>query len=114
MEWIIDNWFLLVVAISISWTAISLGIWMCKLPTETKIDAVKETLKFLVVEAEKEMGGGTGQLKLRRVWIMACETFDWLPKIVDFNTFSIWVDEALEWMKIQLDQNKAIETLVKG
>ena len=88
-------------------------IWFYKLPKNAKIAEVKEWLKWAVVEAEKFLGGGTGQLKLRYVYDLAIEKFPWLVNICTFEMFSSWVDEALEWMKDQIEKNARIENFIK-
>ena len=84
------------------------------LPTEQQLDNLKEWLKWAVTQAEKELGSGTGQLKLRMVYDMAVEKFPWLVRLVPFEEFSMWVDEALLWLNKQLESNKNITNLVKG
>lgn len=81
-----------------------------KLPKDKKIANLKEWLKLAVVEAEKTLGGGTGQLKLRYVYDLAIKHFPWVVSLVPFETFSLWVDEALDWMRQQLEQNKKINS----
>ena len=76
---------------------------------ETKIANIKQWLKLAVVEAEKALGSGTGQLKLRYVYDLAVKQFPWIVTLITFEIFSGWVDEALDWMRDQLKQNSAIE-----
>ena len=85
-----------------------------KLDNEKKIACIKEWLKLAVVEAEKALGGGTGQLKLRYVYDLAVKQFPWIVTLVTFEIFSNWVDEALDWMKAQIEQNKHIDEYVKN
>lgn len=73
---------------------------------------VKEWLKYAVTMAEKELGSGTGQLKLREVYDWFLEMFPVFGKIVPFSIFSKWVDLALEWMREQLESNKNISNYV--
>lgn len=87
-------------------------IWFVKLPKDKKIANIKEWLKYAVVEAERALGSGTGQLKLRLVYDMAIKQFPFITQLVPFTTFSEWVDEALEWMNSQLAQNKAVNVYV--
>ena len=89
--------------------AAGLIVWFVKLPKDQKIKNLKEWLKWAVVEAEKALGSGTGQLKLRMVYDMAIKEFPWLASFIKFEDFSVWVDEALEWMQKQLDENKKIK-----
>ena len=83
------------------------------MPNEDKKQALKEWLKWAVTVAEKEYGGKTGQLKLRYVWDMALKQFPWLERCISFEMFSYYVDEALEWLKTQLESNEAMKQLVE-
>lgn len=83
-----------------------------KLDEEKKIANIKQWLKYAVVEAEKFLGGKTGQLKLRYVYDLAVKQFPWIVTLVTFEVFSGWVDEALEWMKVQIQQNEAIDNYI--
>ena len=74
----------------------------------------KEWLKWAVCVAEEELGGGTGQLKLHKVYDMFIDAFPVLASILPFNIFSKLVDVALEWMKEQLDKNEAIKLIIEG
>ena len=89
-------------------------IWFVKLPKDKKIANIKEWLKFAVVDAEKELGSGTGQLKLRMVYNMAVKQFPFIVQLIPFDTFSGWVDEALDWMRCQLAENKAAKEYVES
>ena len=43
---------------------------------------------------------------------MAVEKFPWVGEFVTFETFSTWVDEALEWMNNQLESNDKVKAYV--
>lgn len=105
MKWIIDNWSLLVVLACI----IGLGIVYAKkfmnLPSEEQLTKVKEWLLFAVIQAEKELGAKTGQIKLRYVYDLFLSKFPALVNIVTFEQFSMLVDEALEQMKHLMQTN---------
>ena len=73
----------------------------------------KEWLKWAVVQAEIALGSDTGQLKLRSVYEMFVKQFPWFSILVSFDTFSAWVDEALEWMKNQINCNDAIKAVIE-
>lgn len=76
-----------------------------KLSRDEKINNIKEWLKYAVTIAEKELGKGTGQLKLRYVYNMFVERFPKLTNLITFELFSAMVDEALIWMNEQIDKN---------
>jgi hypothetical protein len=88
------------------------AIQFSKEPTDKKIQMVKEWLLYAVIQAEKDLGSGTGQIKLRYVWDMFLKTFPALASVVSFEMFSALVDEALEQMKHLLATNKDIEAYV--
>ena len=69
---------------------------------------------WAVTEAEKELGGGTGKLKLRQVYDLFVTRFPWLAKIVSFELFSDMVDDALDEMREMLANNQAVKALVNG
>ena len=89
-------------------------IWFVKLPKDKKIANIKEWLKFAVIDAEKELGSGTGQLKLRMVYNMAVKQFPFIVQLIPFDTFSGWVDEALDWMRDQFAENKVTQSYVES
>jgi len=85
-----------------------------ELSKEQKKANIKEWLKWAVTEAEKDLGSGTGQLKLRKVYDLAVQQFPWIVSFISFKTFSDWVDDALEWMDEQLSKNNAIQDYVEN
>ena len=101
---------LVIVAIALVCGVIS----FVKLSKEKKIANIKEWLKYAVVEAERELGSGTGQLKLRMVYDMAVKQFPFIVQLIPFDIFSKWVDEALDWMRGQLAENKAAQSYVES
>ena len=101
---------LIILAVLVGIMAYNFG----KQDKETKIANIKQWLKLAVVEAEKALGSGTGQLKLRYVYDLAVKQFPWIVTLVTFEVFSGWVDEALDWMRDQLKQNATIDEYVKS
>lgn len=114
MKFLIDNWFLLVALLAVL-TSAGVSIYcFYKKPTSEQLQSIKEWLLYAVTEAERYLGGGTGQLKLRFVYDMFVEKFPHTSCLISFETFSGLVDEALEKMRSMLATNKAVETYVKG
>ena len=114
MEFIANNWdiilFILVVVVVL---AAALYRFL-KMPREEQMEAVRQWLLGAVTEAEKDLGGGTGRLKLRYVYDRFVVRFPWLAKIISFQTFSEMVDDALDEMRDMLDSNTAIKAYVDG
>ena len=85
-----------------------------KLPYSKQVAKIKECLLSWVVTAEKELGGGTGQVKLSMVYDMFVNAFPFLKNFVSFTTFSFWVDSALDTMRHLLETNPNLHEVVTG
>ena len=114
MDFLVNNWFLIVALIAILGVSVYVVVRFFNLPTATQIEKVKEWLVFACMEAEKELGGKTGQLKLRMVYDMFLTKFSWLAKVISFEQFSKMVDESLERFKHLLESNNAIKNIVES
>ena len=103
-----EYWFLIIVAIAvISAIAIKVYTWF-KQPTSDQLKNVKEWLLYAVAKAERELGSGTGQLKLRYVYNMFVEKFPAIAIFITFEDFSKMVDEALDKFNELLKENTTI------
>lgn len=112
MNYITENWFVLVGLMAVV-AAGGYAIYVfVKMPSDKQLCKVKEWMLYAVTKAEKELGGGTGQIKLRYVYDMFVARFTWLAKTISFEMFSMMVDEALDKMKTMLESNKAMQELV--
>ena len=112
MEFIIDNWYVIFALVALVIAITYICIRYFNKPTEEQIKALKEWLLYAVTLAEKELVSGTGKLKLRQVYDLFLIRFPWLAKIISFDTFSKYVDEALEQMKGLLSTNVNVQTFV--
>ena len=104
LTFLAENWYVIVVVL-----VLLFGIYY----TITNKQKVRIWLEWAVTTVEKEFGTKTGQLKLRKVYDMFIERFPVFSKLVPFSTFSIWVDEALEFLRNQLANNEAIKAFVE-
>lgn len=108
MEFIIANWWLVIVVIALI-VAVTYAIMVfAKMPTNAQLASVKEWLLYAVAAAEKELGSGTGQLKLRYVYDMFILRFSAVAKVISFEAFSQLVDEALYVFRNMLKDNQAV------
>lgn len=107
-----NNWLTIILSIAALAVFIVKVVQFVRSPSDKQIENLKEWLKLAVTEAEAALGSGTGQLKLRDVYDMAVEKFPWVGEFVTFETFSTWVDEALEWMNNQLESNENVKAYV--
>lgn len=114
MQYLVQNWYLIVAAIAVVAVGGYCVYVFVKKPTNVQIQTVKEWLLWAVTEAEKELGSGTGQLKLRYVYNMFIERFDYLANVITFDMVSGLVDEALDEMRKMLSTNMAVQNYVAG
>ena len=112
MEWLVENWVVILLAFCVAVGGYMTFRKLRGMPTEDQIEAVKQWLLWAVIQAEKDLGSGTGKLKLRQVYDLFVTKFPWVAKYVTFTNFSIWVDEALIEMRRLLESNVFISTFV--
>lgn len=112
MEFIMNNWYIIIAVSAALGVAVAAIIRFFKLPTEAQLDNVREWLLYAVTEAERELGSGTGQLKLRSVYDMFVLRFPSLVHIIPFDWFSELVDEALVEMREMLAKNQNVKKIV--
>lgn len=113
MNEIISNWYLYVIAIVIGVVIGGLIYNFIKLPSSAKKEKIKEWLIWAVSKAEKELGSGTGQLKLRYVYDMFVTKFDFISRFMSFEEFSNLVDEALEEFNSMINTNEKVKNYIE-
>ena len=91
------------------------GIMICcflKLSKEKQMEMIKQWLLLAVIEAEKQLGSGTGAVKLRFVYDLFINRFKFMSKIITFEMFSQLVDEVLETMRHLIETNQSIAAYI--
>ena len=114
MEFLIENWYIILAAMALGALAVVAVVRFFRLPREKQMENVRQWLLGAVTAAEKELGGGTGKLKLRTVYDAFLTKFPWLAPVIPFEQFSGLVDDALVEMRKLLADNKAIQQMVTG
>ena len=114
VEFLIAYWWLLIIAVAVFAVAGYAVYVFVKMPSNSQITKVKEWLLWAVTEAERELGSGTGQLKLRYVYDMFIVKFPAIAKVISFEAFSLMVDEVLEKFKDLLDKNQLLQNYITG
>jgi hypothetical protein len=103
MEWIINNWSLIV-------TVLAVAVYFL-------LNGKRSVIEFLlkaVFMAEKDWGSGTGRIKLSEVYGNFIEKYPIFSKIIPFPVFSAWVDAVLEDMKDILSKNEKVRAYVEN
>lgn len=116
MNWLIENFNLIVTIVVLIAIVVFAVYYFVKMPTNKQKEKITEWLVWACIEAEKRLQSETGQLKLREVWNMFCAipAFSWVAKIISYEVFKTWVNEALIIAKKLLTNNKALATYVYG
>ena len=86
--------------------------WFFELSKERQKEVILEWLLLAVIKAEKELGDGTGQLKLRFVYDLFIDKFRIISMMMSFSQFSSLVDQALDTMRGMIESNKQIKDYV--
>lgn len=112
MDFIINNWYFIFLALAVILVVVRAIRVFLNRPTDAQIKTIKEWLLWACTEAEKELGGGTGKLKLRYVYDAFLSKFPGLSAIISFDMLSGLVDEVLEDMREILSSNKQANAYV--
>lgn len=109
-----QNWFLLVVIISVIVIAVRATKKFSELPSEEQQKKVLEWLFYAVVKAEKKFEiEKLGRIKLRYVYDLFLDKFPSIAPVVSFEQFSKWVDIALEEMKKAIESNPKFKEYIE-
>lgn len=112
LQFIHEYWYLIIAFTAIvSYVSIQVYLWF-KQPGDKQKEQIREWLIFAVAEAEKKLGSGTGQLKLRYVYNMFIAKFPAVALFIDFEEFSEMVDQALEDLQAMMKVNEDIKKAV--
>lgn len=125
MQWLIDNWTLLASLLAAAALAVIKVQKYLKLSETDKAkaeeaakakltNAVSDWLLRAVTEAERELGGGTGKLKIRAVYERALEVFGpELAQIITLEQLDAMAQTPLEEMRKMLEANSSAAEYVK-
>ncbi len=114
MDFLVNYWWTLIIAVAVLAVSGYCIYAFVNMPTTDQINKVREWLLYAVTKAEKELGGGTGQIKLRYVYDMFVAKFPFLVKVMSFESFDLLVDEVLETFREMLEKNSALKAYVEN
>ena len=66
----------------------------------------------IVTEVERMLGGGTGQLKLRKAYVALAQKWGWLPKLLPYKLVVAIIEAGLKKAKLIWSQNKEVAAYV--
>lgn len=112
INFLANHWSELIVTLAFVFVTVMSVKNFSELPKSEQIKQIKGWLIGAVTLAEAEYGSGTGKIKLSAVYGSFVEKFPWIAKVISFEKFSEYVDEALIEMKKLLETNKSIASFV--
>ncbi len=113
LEFLASYWWIILLIIAI---LVVVGYFLytfIHMPSSKQLAKLSEWLLWAVAQAEKELGSGTGQLKLRYVYDMFLVRFTKLASIISFEAFSLLVDEVLEKFRKMLETNANVQDFIE-
>ena len=114
INFILENWYIILAFVAAGVVAGIAVYHYMKQPRADQLRKVREWLLWAVIQAERALGSGTGQLKLRSVYDLFVVRFHWLAKIVPFDMFCKMVDDALDEMRELLENNEDVAAYING
>lgn len=111
MRFLIENWYMIVAGICVVFGVVGIVKKFKGLSKDERYEQVRGWLLQAVILAEQKYGSGTGRMKLSAVYDAFCEALPWIAELLPFETFSQYVDDALDEVKGLLTDNKAIAAL---
>lgn len=113
MQYLIENWVVVVSTVAVLTLLIGGIVKFIQSPKTQKSERFRKWLLYAVTEAEKEMGDGTGELKLLKVYEEFIKRFPLLSIIIPFESFKDLVDQALKQMREMLSTNEELKEFVE-
>lgn len=114
IKFILENWYIIFALVAFG-IAVGIAVYhFMKQPRADQLKKVRAWLLWAVIQAEKALGSGTGQLKLRRVYDLFVARFPWLAKIISFDMFGDMVKDALKEMQELLENNPAVAAYINS
>ncbi|MBM6828873.1 hypothetical protein H9X85_04715 [Anaerotignum lactatifermentans] len=113
MTMVMEDWFFLAAGVFLGFV---LGLVCFRLtmpPGKERIRKIRGWIFVAVMEAERQLGDGTGLLKLRQVYDRFEQCFPKEARNISFSVFVQWVDEALADMRRVLKEQEEVYGLLE-
>lgn len=102
LKFLEENGAICLLAVAVTTFIINRAVVFLKMSRDQQIAKVKECLLSWVIEAERQLGAGTGDAKLSMVYGLFVQSFPFMKNFVSIDTFKKLVSEALEQMEEML------------
>lgn len=110
LNWIMENWFIIVAVMALIFVAAYQCLKFSKLTKKQQLAKIKRTAYILVAEAEFSFGSKAGQAKFNYVYKMLANKFPLFNRIPKEAAYKI-IDEALDELKEALKEEKELNEI---
>lgn len=110
LNWIMENWFIIVAVIALIFVAVYQYFKFSKLTKKQQLTKIKRTAYILVAEAEFSFGSKAGQAKFNYVYKMLANKFPLFNRIPKEAAYKI-IDEALDELKEALKEERELNEI---
>lgn len=112
MDFIINYWPMLIVAIAIIAMAIVTVIDFINKSPKERIETIKQWAVYACAMAEAHLGSGTGQMKMRETYDMFLQRFPSLATVITYEKYKEIAEKALLEFKQMLSTNPNIQEMI--
>lgn len=113
MEFLVENWYMILAGVALVGLLVGAIYAFLKRPTSSQVKKIKVWLLQAVIEAERHLGTGTGEIKLSWTYDKFIQRFPWVSKVISFEQFKNLVDMALNEMKELMAEKEEIKKFVE-
>lgn len=112
MNFIINYWPMLIVAIAIIAMAVVTIIDFINKSPKERIETIKQWAVYACALAEAHLGSGTGQMKMRETYDMFLQRFPSLATVITYEKYKEIAEKALLEFKQMLSTNPNIQAMI--
>ena len=113
LKFLAENWLAIMLIISLGLFGIGILREFRRRPIDEQKQTVQEWLVWAVAWAEKALGGGEGERKLKLVYGWFQKRFPSMAMLIDFDEFKGMVDFALRQLQDFFEDDNILDMLVK-
>ena len=113
LKFLAENWLAILLIIAVGLFGIVIFREFRRRPIDEQKQTVQEWLVWAVARAEKALGSGEGERKLRLVYNWFRTRFPGMAMLIDFDEFKGMVDFALRQLQDFFEDDNILDMLVK-
>ena len=113
MNILIEYWYFFVIIAALGFLIGTTINKFIQMPNSQKLNSIKQWAIYACALAQKELGSGTGELKMRYTYDLFVSTFPFLAQIISYERYKEIAENALLEFKRMLETNPNVKRLVE-